>query len=117
MKHSLLALLLLCGAPAWALECPAGPLVGVQVLSAKQGEVIDESAPPDLIPDEQSTRAGILHQVWKMNSDGPGWDFFVWCTYQGNPKVVKLPAPNVKRCERTLSAAHPDKPPQHMTCE
>ena len=69
-----------------AIECPAGPLVGVQVLSAQHGEAIDESAPPDLIPDEQFARGGTLHQVWKMNSDGPGWDFFVWCTYPGQPK-------------------------------
>lgn len=78
---------LLCAGPAWghALECPvdapsewaASPRVlsGVQVLSAKHGEVIDEATPPDLVPDDQSTRGGVLHSVWRMNSDGPEWLF------------------------------------------
>ena len=104
-------------ASAHTLECPAGPLVGVQVLSAKHGEAIDEASPPDLVPDNQTTRAGVIHQVWRMNAEGPGWDYFVWCRYQGAARVVKLAAPGVQRCERTLPAAHTDQPPQSMVCD
>ena len=114
-------------AAAAALACPAtapaewgakpGVLNAVQVLSARRGEVIDEAAPPDLIPDAQSTRGGILHSIWKMNSDGPEWLFSVWCHYAGTQRVLKLDAPGVRRCEYTTSAAHPDRPPQTMVCD
>ena len=117
--------------PAWsaghALECPAhappewhaspGVLSGVQVLSAKRGETIDEKAPPDLVPDGQRTQGGILHSTWKMNSEGPDWLYSVWCRYAGTPRVLKLDAPNVKRCEYTAPATHPDRPPQQMVCD
>jgi hypothetical protein len=109
------------------LECPShapaewgkprGSLIGVQVLSAKRGEAIDETAPPDLVPDRQARRAGILHQTWQMNGDGPDWQYFVWCRYAGTERIVKLPAPAVTICERVLPAAHPDRPPQRMVCE
>ena len=120
---------LLCAGPAWghALECPAhapadwkaspGVLSGVQVLSAKHGEVIDEAAPPDLVPDDQSTLGGVLHSTWRMNGDGPEWMFFVWCHYAGTERVLKLDAPKVKRCEYTTPAAHPERPPQAMVCD
>jgi hypothetical protein len=123
-------LLMLTGhayAAAHALECPAkapadwhaspGVLNGVQVLSAKRGETIDESAPPDLVPDQQRTQAGVLHSAWQMNSDGPDWLFFVWCHYAGATRVLKLDAPGVKRCEYTTSAAHPERPQQQMVCD
>ena len=110
-----------------ALECPAqapaawigvhGALVGVSVLSARRGETIDETAPPDLVPDDQRTRNGILHSVWRMNSDGPDWLFSVWCRYAGTGQVLKLDAPKVRRCEYTTSAAHPERPPQAMVCD
>src|SRR5262249_13003279 len=107
-----IALLLLTG-PAYAaghaLECPPtapaawgsprGGLSGVQVVSAKRGEAIDETAPPDLVPDRQRTQGGVLHSVWKMNADGPDWLFFVWCRYAGTPRVLKLDAPGVRQCE------------------
>jgi hypothetical protein len=116
---------------AWAAgharECPAtapadwgatrGALNGVQVLSAKRGEVIDEKAPPDLVPDQQRTQAGILHSVWTMNADGPDWLFQVWCHYAGATRILKLDALAVKRCEYTTSAAHPDRPPQQLVCD
>jgi len=92
-------------------------LSGVQVLSAKPGDTIDETAPPDLVPNQQRTRAGTLHSVWRMNSDGPDWQFFVWCHYAGTKRVLKLDAPNVKQCEHTAPAAHPDRPPQAMVCD
>ena len=123
-------MLLLAGpamAAGHALECPArapaewggspGLLNAVQVISAKHDEKVDEAAPPDLIPDDQRTRAGILHSVWKMNSDGPDWLFQVWCHYVGTTRILKLDAPGVKRCEYTTSAVHPDRPPQQMVCD
>ena len=110
-----------------ALECPArapadwhaspGVLIGVQVLSAKRGETIDENAPPDLVPDDQRTQGGMLHSSWKMNSEGPDWLYSVWCHYAGTPRVLRLDAPDVKRCEYTTPAAHPDRPPQQMVCD
>ncbi len=117
MAASLLLLATNALAAGHALECPAGPLVGVDVLSTKHGEPIDEAFPPTLVPDDQITRAGLLHQVWRMNGDGPDWEYFVWCRYQGAAQVVKLAAPGTKRCERTLPAAHPDRPPQTMVCD
>ncbi len=29
------------------------------------------------------TRAGSIHQLWQMNSEGPGWQYYVWCHYAG----------------------------------
>jgi hypothetical protein len=110
-----------------ALECPArapsewgdlpGRLTGVQVVSAKRGEKIDDQAPPDLVPDEQHTRSAVLHSIWRMNSDGPDWLFQVWCHYAGTPMVLKLDAAGVKRCEHSTPAAHPDRPPQTLVCD
>ncbi len=109
------------------LECPPqapaewpgahGQLTGVQVLSAKRGELIDEAAPPDLVPDRQMSRAGSIHQLWQMNSDGPEWLYFVWCHYAGSDRVLKLAAPGVKQCERTMPASQPNRPPQQMVCD
>lgn len=129
---SVALLLELAGAHAGAqtryrLECPLeapaewggprGQLVGVQVLSAKRGEVIDETAPPDLIPNRQTTHAGVVRQTWRMNADGPDWLYYVWCRYAGTDRVLRLAAPNVKRCERTFQSAHPDRPAQRMVCD
>jgi hypothetical protein len=110
-----------------ALECPAsapaewgatpGTLNTVQVISAKRDEAIDETAPPDLVPDDQRTQGGILHSVWKMNSEGPNWVFQVWCHYAGTKRMLKLDASAVKRCEYTTSSAYPDRPPQQMVCD
>lgn len=109
------------------LECPPqapvewpgihGPLTGVQVLSAKRGEPINEAAPPDLVPDRQMTRAGSIHQLWQMNSAGPDWLYYVWCHYAGSDRILKLAALGVKQCQRTMPAAHPDRPPQQMVCD
>ena len=92
-------------------------LTGVQVVSAKRGEKIDDAAPPDLVPDDQQTQGGILHSIWRMNSEGPEWLFQVWCHYAGTPRVLKVDAPGVKRCEYRTPAAHPDRPPQQMVCD
>ncbi len=123
-------MLLLAGSACAAghvLECPArapaewggmpGLLNAVQVVSAKHGETIDDTAPPDLVPDNQRTKSGILHSVWRMNADGPEWQFYVWCHYAGSAHILKLDAPGVKRCEYTTSSAHPERPPQQMVCD
>jgi hypothetical protein len=124
-------IVLLFAGKAWAaghaLECPArapadwggshGSLTAVQVVSAKRGKTIDETAPPDLVPDEQRTQGGILHSIWQMNSYGPEWLFYVWCHYAGTSRVLRLEAPGVKRCEYSTPAAHPDRPPQQMVCD
>jgi len=114
-------------APGHVLECPArapaewgdarGALVGVDVLSTRRGEAIDDAAPPSLVPDSQVIRAGTLHQSWRMNQDGPDWQYHVWCRYSGTTRVLKLAAPGVRQCERLLPAAHPDRPPQQMFCD
>ena len=130
-RFSLSAMLCLLSSPTWsagpALQCPAtapaewnggrGALNGVQVLSAKRGETIDETAPPDLVPDQQRTQSGVLHSTWRMNADGPDWVFSVWCHYAGTERVLKLEAPAVRRCEYTTPAAHPDRSPQAMKCD
>ena len=74
LRMGLAALVLAGPACAHGLECPArapadwhassGVLDGVQVLSARQGEKIDDRSPPTLVPDDQSTRNGVLHSVW-----------------------------------------------------
>ena len=131
MRLALVVAAVLLTGRAWAaghaLECPVhapadwqvspGVLNGVQVLSARRGETIDEAAPPDLVPDEQRTQGGILHSAWRMNSEGPDWLFYVWCHYTGTKRLLKLDAPGVKRCEYTTPAAHPDRPPQQMVCD
>ena len=121
MIPALVALLvpILMGDPAHAdvqghaLECPArapddwklpnAPLSGVEVLSSREGEAIDETAPPSLVPDEQSIQSGTLHQSWKMNADGPEWIFFVDCHYKGTDRILRLDARTVTRCDRTIS--------------
>ena len=100
-------------APADTLECPAAapaawhvgdaPLAGVEVLPAPEGAKIDETAPPSLVPDEESLRDGTLHQAWVMNGDGPGWAFFVDCHYAGSDRLLRLDAHAMKRCERTIT--------------
>jgi hypothetical protein len=103
----------LAAAAGHRLECPAvapadwgapqGKLSGVAVLAAKDGEPIDETAPPSLVPDGESLRAGTLHQRWRMNGYGAGWRFYVDCRYQGSARVLRLDAGAVKSCDRFIS--------------
>ena len=118
-KSLSLALVLLVLSPGAApagehrLECPAaapadwptphGRLAGVAVLAAKDGEAIDETAPPSLVPDNESLRAGTLHQRWRMNGYGAGWHFYVDCRYEGSARVLRLDASAVKSCDRFVS--------------
>ncbi len=99
--------------PSHKLECPQSApadwnvptarLSGVEVLSAKVGEAIDNKSPPSLMPDDQSLSAGTLRQSWRMDSDGPGWVRFVDCHYQGTDRVLRLDANHLSRCERTVT--------------
>ncbi len=108
-------------APAdWRM--PQARLSGVEVLSAKVGEAIDDKSPPSLVPDDQSLSAGTLHQSWRMDSDGPGWVRFVDCHYQGTDRVLRLDANHLVRCERTLThfskTAEANEPSiDQMTCD
>jgi hypothetical protein len=86
---------------AWGL--PNARLSGVEVLSARAGEPIDNTAPPSLVPDSESIRAGTLHQRWRMNQDGPGWSFYVDCRYQGSDRVLRLDAGQVKTCDQFIT--------------
>ncbi|MGO8917035.1 MAG: STY0301 family protein [Stellaceae bacterium] len=100
-------------APRHKLECPQSPpadwnmptarLSGVEVLSAKIGETIDDNSPPSLMPDESSLRAGTLHQSWRMDGDGSGWVRFVDCHYQATDRVLRLDANHLARCERIVT--------------
>ena len=95
------------------IECPAmapadwglsgAKLSGVQILSQPKGQRIDETAPPSLVPDRSTVSGGTLHQVWTMNGDGPGWDFFVDCHYTGTTRLLRIPGDGVKRCDRTIT--------------
>jgi hypothetical protein len=82
---------------------PAAPLAGVEVLSAQIGETIDDKSPPSLTPDENSLRAGTLHQSWQMDNDGDGWVRYVDCHYQGTDRVLRLDANHLAKCERTVT--------------
>lgn len=94
------------------LECPAqapsswglrlGPLSQVAVLSQKTGVAIDDSAPPTLVPDRGFARGNAWHNLWDMD-DEPGWSHFIQCQYRGSPRVLRLPADGLKRCEQTAS--------------
>lgn len=100
-------------APRHKLECPQSPpaawhmptarLSGVEVLSARVGETIDDNSPPSLVPDDERIRAGTLHQTWRMDGDGPGWVRFVDCRFEGSDRVLRLAADHLARCERTMT--------------
>jgi hypothetical protein len=105
-------------APRHKLECPQAPpaawnmptarLSGVEVLSARVGETIDDKSPPSLTPDDESIRAGTLHQTWRMDGDGPGWVRFVDCRYRtpdrpSAERVLRLDAGHLATCERIVS--------------
>jgi hypothetical protein len=91
--------------------------VGVEVLSAPRGGKIDDTAPPSLMPDANEVRDGMLHQVWRMNADGPDWVYYVDCHYAGTTRVLRLDAGHVARCERILPAPPKVDLPQSLTCD
>lgn len=105
---------------AWGLA--DAPLAQVQVLATPEQEAIDETAPPSLVPDENAIRDGALRQVWQMNSNGPGWRWFVDCSYRGSKRILRLDAKDTRRCERTIipyskaSGAAPQSV-QRMVCD
>jgi hypothetical protein len=93
-------------APAeWGLAKPA-PLEQPAVLSQPNGEAIDESAPPSLVPDRMYARGSVWHNVWLMG-DEPGWSHFVDCQYRGSKRVLRLKANGLKQCEQTATPYSP----------
>jgi hypothetical protein len=89
-------------APAeWGLPKPA-PLEQPAVLSQPNGEPIDASAPPSLVPDRMYARGSAWHNVWLMG-DEPGWSHFVDCQYRGSKRVLRLKADGLKQCEQTAA--------------
>ena len=87
-------------APAdWKLPQPA-PLVQAAVLSQPNGEPIDESAPPTLVPDQGFAHGDVWHNVWLMG-DEPNWSHYIDCRYRGSKRVLRLRADGLKRCEQT----------------
>lgn len=110
------------------LECPTSPpadwglpaarLNQVDVLSFKRGESIDEKAPPSLMPDKQSVRSGVLHQVWELSEMTSGGEVQqLWCRYAGSERILKLPETGLHRCEQTIthySATRMDPRSQRM---
>jgi len=85
----------------WGL--PDAPLSEVQVLATPEHEAIDETATPSLVPEVNAVRDGALQQIWPMNSNGPGWLWFVDCRYRGTKRFLRLDAKDTHRCVRTIT--------------
>src|SRR5580658_7928443 len=87
-------------APAgWGLPKPA-PLVRAAVLSQPVDQMIDDNAPPSLVPDQGFAHGTVWHKVWIMG-DEPGWSHYVDCQYRGSKRILRLKADGLKRCEHT----------------
>jgi hypothetical protein len=87
-------------APAeWGLPKPA-PLVQAAVLSQPVDQMIDDNAPPLLVPDQGFARGNVWHNVWIMGNE-PGWSHYVDCQYRGSKRILRLKADGLKRCEQT----------------
>jgi hypothetical protein len=95
-------------APAeWGLPKPA-PLAQPAVLSQPTGQLIDESAPPSLMPDRGYGRGNVWHNIWIMG-DEPHWSRFVDCQYRGSHRVLRFKADGLKQCEQTAQPYAPGK--------
>jgi hypothetical protein len=118
--------------PRPKLSCPAvapadwgltnAPLAEVQVLATPEHEAIDETATPSLVPDENVIRDGVLRQTWQMNSNGPGWLWYVDCRYRGSKRVLRLDAKGLSRCLRTITpfsktSGETPRSVQRMACD
>ena len=97
--------------PAHKLACPAtapadwhlpgdAPLTEVALLSAKDGETIDEVYRPTLVPDNGFARGKTWHNSWTLTAE-PGWSYFIDCQYRGAPQILRLKADGLSRCEQT----------------
>jgi hypothetical protein len=84
---------------AWGLSKPA-PLVQTAVLSQPVDQIVDDSAPPSLVPDRVFARGNVWHNVWTMG-DEPGSSHFVDCQYRGSKRILRLKADGLKQCEQT----------------
>jgi hypothetical protein len=94
-----------------------GALNGVEILAAPRGEKIDEAAPPSLMPDSNKVHDGMLHQVWRMNAEGPDWMYYVDCHYAGTARLLRLDAGHVTRCERVLPPPPNESGKQSLICD
>lgn len=90
------------GKPASGLGLRNARLNQVDIVSFKPGESIDEKAPPSLMPDKQSVRSGVLHQVWELSAMA-GEVQQLWCRYAGSDRILKLPEGSLRRCEQTIT--------------
>ena len=87
-------------APAeWGLSKPA-PLVQAAVLSQPVDQIIDDNAPPLLVPDRDMFVGAYGTTPWIMG-DEPGWSHFVDCQYRGSQRILRLKADGLKQCEQT----------------
>jgi hypothetical protein len=87
-------------APAeWGLPKPA-PLVKAVVLSQSVDQIIDDNAPPLLVPDRDMFVGAYGTTPWIMG-DEPGWSHFVDCQYRGSQRILRLKADGLKQCEQT----------------
>jgi hypothetical protein len=108
-------------APAsWNLRADAR-LIRSAVLGARTGVMINDAAPPYLVPDQSFRRAGNWHNLWLLD-DEPGWLYFVECQYLGSREVLRLKVAGLKQCEQVFrrSEEHPDRmsdAQQTMACD
>ncbi len=114
------------------LECPSvapsswnlrndAHLVRSAVLGARTGVMINDGAPPYLIPDQSFRRGGAWHNLWLLD-DEPGWAYFVECQYLGSRDVLRLKVAGLKQCEQVLrrNEEHPasmSDAQQTMACD
>jgi len=103
---------------SWNLHADAR-LVRSAILGARTGVMINDGAPPYLMPDQTYRRGGAWHNIWMLD-DEPGWAYFVECQYLGSREVLRLGAAGLKQCEQVLrrNEDHPGADaPQTMACD
>jgi hypothetical protein len=114
------------------LECPSvapsswnlrddAHLIRSAVLGARTGVMINDGAPPYLIPDQSFRRGGAWHNLWLLD-DEPGWAYFVECQYLGSRDVLRLKVAGLKQCEQVFrrNEEHPasmSDAQQTMACD
>lgn len=96
-------------------------LVRSAILGARTGVMINDGAPPYLLPDQSFRRGGAWHNLWLLD-DEPGWAYFVECQYLGSREVLRLEVAGLKQCEQVFrrSEEHPDSASdaqQTMACD
>ena len=103
----------------WNLRADAR-LVRSAVLGARTGVMINDGAPPYLMPDQSFRRGGAWHNLWLLD-DEPGWAYFVECQYSGSREVLRLKVAGLKQCEQVFrrNDEHPSMADaqQTMACD